>query len=370
MQSSSGTAVRVGAFAVIGVLLLLVLSISVTKVSFGAKSYQVVAKFRQATGLEPGSKVTLRGVPVGLVRSMEWEATNLRVKTVLDIESQIKIPRNAYAVVKSASILGGTVVNIDFDDAAALANQEYLAQGAELATQESRTIDDAIEQLTALGEDGSKLFRSMDEGSKEVVNKLNTMLDENRENIKATTKALADAGPKIDSVATKLDDITGKVQRGEGTIGKLFADTKLYDDVTKISTDVKDITDKVRSGEGTVGKLIFEDKIANEAEATFRKLGDASDNINSIVGENRESIREFVKSLGDVGPKLKSTIDNFEEVSRKINSGEGTLGKLVNDSAVFDEAKKAFGQVSESFEGAEEQGVVRSFFGLIFGALV
>lgn len=370
MQSSSAVAVRVGAFAVIAVLLLLFLSVSVTKVKFTKSDYQLVASFRQATGLEPGSKVTLRGVPVGLVSSLEWQPTELRVRTILDINREIKIPENAFATVKSASILGGTIVNIDFDDEAALADQRYLAQGANIAVRDSKTIDDAIEQLAALGEDGSKLFKTMDEGSKEVVGKLNTMLDENRDNIKTTTASFAEAGPKLNSLAGRLDELSAKVQAGEGTVGKLFQSDELYNKIDSIASDVKEVSSQVKSGEGTLGKLIYEDKIATEAESTFRKLGEASDNINSILGENRESIRKFAQSLGDLGPKIQNTVDNFEEISRKINTGDGTLGKLVNDGELFDEAKKAFSQVAESFEGSEEQGVVRSFFGLIFGALV
>jgi phospholipid/cholesterol/gamma-HCH transport system substrate-binding protein len=107
-----------------------------------------------------------------------------------------------------------------------------------------------------------------------------------------------------------------------------------------------------------------------EAKAIMADLQRAARQIEEAVAENREGFANLVATLSETGPRIEEAIRNFNEVSRKINEGNGTIGKLVNDPALYEDAKKAFNQVGESFESSEEQGVFRSFFGILFGALI
>ncbi|MDX2175855.1 MAG: MlaD family protein [Candidatus Sumerlaeia bacterium] len=368
MKSSSPIAVRVGIFMTLGLILLLGLSISVGNFTFAKKSYRMQAFFRETPGIEVGSRVTLRGVPIGQVNSMEWAPTRLRVRVELLIERDYQVPDNAFATVKSASLLGGTVVNIDFDESVAIAS--FLSDGSEIETRASISIDDAIAQVATFGEEGTKLFRSFSDGQESTFEKINEILDENRENIRRTTESFADVGPKVGQLADRLNELTASVQEGEGTMGALFKHRELYDNLLKVSEDAKEISGAIREGEGTLSKLVYDDAIATEAENAFAKLGDAATRVDDLVGRNSEDIDNFVKSLGDASPRIDRVIANLDEITTKINSGDGTLGKLVNDGSLFDDIKKAVNQVGESFESSEEQSVVRSFFSLMFGALV
>lgn len=70
------------------------------------------------------------------------------------------------------------------------------------------------------------------------------------------------------------------------------------------------------------------------------KLEQVADGIGKALGgENgQESLfSKLGKLVDDNGPKLTDTIANLRELTAKLNQGEGTLGKLVNDASLHDE---------------------------------
>ena len=47
---------------------------------------------------------------------------------------------------------------------------------------------------------------------------------------------------------------------------------------------------------------------------------------------------------------------------------EGTIAKLVNDPALYDEARKLFRSLGEAVEDAREQAPISAFSSVVFGA--
>jgi phospholipid/cholesterol/gamma-HCH transport system substrate-binding protein len=70
-----------------------------------------------------------------------------------------------------------------------------------------------------------------------------------------------------------------KVNRGEGSLGKLVNDDSLYLEARDASKNVKEIAAKINSGEGTIGKLVNDDKLYLEATATLKKTEKAMDGL-------------------------------------------------------------------------------------------
>ncbi|HQH12470.1 MAG TPA: hypothetical protein PLS31_08595, partial [Candidatus Sumerlaeota bacterium] len=60
----------------------------------------------------------------------------------------------------------------------------------------------------------------------------------------------------------------------------------------------------------------------------------------------------------------------INKISQKVNEGNGTLGKLVNDPSLFDNANTAVTQIKAQFEEAEEQSVVRTFLSIVLGPVM
>lgn len=119
--------------------------------------------------------------------------------------------------------------------------------------------------------------------------------------------------------------------------------------VSSVADDVKNITEKIRKGEGTLGKLVYDDALYNDAR--------------DVMGDIKMSIRE--RNLLE---NLENSADNLSQISEKINSGEGTLGKLVNDDTLYVEAKKMIKDVRMTVDDLRETSPIVTFSSIYFGA--
>lgn len=360
-NKSTALAVQVGIFVVVGTLILMIFSLRSTG-GFGRNdSYEIVAYFDDATGLADKADVSLSGVIVGEVESVEFDPKRRAVKATLQIDATTQLPKDSVAKVQQAALLGTSIVAITYGTAA-----DRVPAGGEIATESVPGLDELIASVSEASEEAKKLVASVQEGQSGLFGKLEAVVDENREDIRSFTQA----GPKLEKLADNLNEITENMKAGKGTMGRLYADEELYNDLKSFTSEAKQIAADVRETTGTLHRLIYDDALAMEAEEGFRKMGEAGDELKTILGDNREEIAQTIESLKDVGPKIDAALADFQDIGRKINEGEGTLGKLVNDPTLYDDAKRTINQVGESFEAGEEQGVIRSFIGVVFGALI
>jgi len=51
-------------------------------------------------------------------------------------------------------------------------------------------------------------------------------------------------------------------------------------------------------------------------------------------------VKSVTDELKDAAPRLNRTLANLEEITTKINQGEGTIGKLVTDEEVYESAQE------------------------------
>lgn len=72
-----------------------------------------------------------------------------------------------------------------------------------------------------------------------------------------------------------------------------------------------------------------------------------------ILSENRSDLRASVSNMKEMSASLK-------DVTEKINTGKGTLGKLVNEDQTQD-AKDLIKEVRDTVEDAREQAPITSF---------
>jgi phospholipid/cholesterol/gamma-HCH transport system substrate-binding protein len=119
--------------------------------------------------------------------------------------------------------------------------------------------------------------------------------------------------------------------------------------VSSVADDVKDITAKIRKGEGTLGKLVYDDTLYNDARDVVRDLKTAVEDRNML-------------------DNMESSMENLNQISEKINSGQGTLGLLVNDDTLYVEAKKMIKDIRMTVDDLRETSPIVTFSSIYFGA--
>ncbi|MEE9543538.1 MAG: hypothetical protein V3V95_07130, partial [Thermodesulfobacteriota bacterium] len=102
----------------------------------------------------------------------------------------------------------------------------------------------------------------------------------------------------------------------------------------------------------------------------LKGLSEASKSLNEIIAENRGGLKEGVESLKEASKKLETamekigeTVESIQSVAGKIDRGEGTIGKLVNESETADNLNKTLIGVNKYIERADALRLFVSYRG-------
>jgi phospholipid/cholesterol/gamma-HCH transport system substrate-binding protein len=83
---------------------------------------------------------------------------------------------------------------------------------------------------------------------------------------------------------------------------------------------------------------------------------------NNLKGESMiDALAELSDLIAENRPNIYKTIKNIKEITAKINEGQGTLGKLVNENKVYNGADDLIKELRETMEDAREQAPITSF---------
>ena len=115
MRATRAIELGTGMFVLLGfaALFFLVTQITNREIGFGDTGYRLTASFEQVGGLKPGAPVSMSGVTVGRVESIDYDFTSYQAKVVLRINgSYDRIPDDSDASIFTAGLLGGQYVGI------------------------------------------------------------------------------------------------------------------------------------------------------------------------------------------------------------------------------------------------------------------
>ncbi|MFM1747349.1 MAG: hypothetical protein RLZZ188_1015 [Verrucomicrobiota bacterium] len=317
MQNAQQTA-RVGLFFLLGMALIWVTfeTLSGGKI-LRDKGYQVVAGFDTLKELKEGDDVRMAGVKIGEVASTRLAGR--RAEALLRIDSHQLIKEDAAAVIITNGLIGTAYVSIDLGSEKAAA----LKPGAEIRTRKTPDINEVMAQIGDLGQKLEGALQGIsgafagDGRSPGLVQKLDQLVTDNRENLSRAT--------------ANLQLITDKVNRGEGTLGKLINDPRLHDELVAGVADLRGgatqaknflasaqgLLDEVKAGRGTLGTLVFDQK---------------------------------------AGEDLKASLSGLRSVSERLSRGEGTLGKLLGDETLLRDMRSLMRKADRALDGMGDSG--------------
>lgn len=311
--------VRVGLFFILGLALAWITfeSLSGGEI-FKKEGYRIIAPFANLKGLKTGDDVLMAGVKIGSVA--DTRLGNQRVEAVLSIDPKVKIPDDAIASVETSSLLGAQHLAVSFGK-----SPTALKEGSEIQTKNTPDMNEVISQLGSLGAkleqvaDGVSKALGGGEGGSSMFGKIDQLVSEN--------------GPKLTETISNLQDITAKIKSSEGTLGKLVNDPKLHDDLLAsvgeiklaatdartFMSDTKGIVAEVKAGKGALGVLLYDQATADN---------------------------------------LRLSVTNLKEVSAKLNSGQGTLGKLLSDDTLYKDVQSTVKKADRMIDGLGDQGPI------------
>jgi phospholipid/cholesterol/gamma-HCH transport system substrate-binding protein len=118
----------------------------------GPDGYEIVARFGRVDGLKRGSDVTLSGVKVGTVTSLDLDRMTYQAVVRMALSSGVKLPKDTFAKVLSESLLGGMVIALEPGG-----DKETIPAGGEIEnTQDAVPLSELIAKFVFGGTDQKK----------------------------------------------------------------------------------------------------------------------------------------------------------------------------------------------------------------------
>jgi phospholipid/cholesterol/gamma-HCH transport system substrate-binding protein len=226
--SKISTEAKVGILVLIGIILLLFMSFRVSRLE-RLKGEVYTALFPSVSGLVINANVEVAGVPVGRVEKIGLDGGMARVWMKI---GQAKIHADAEAAVKTHGVLGDKYVEIKQGSPDA----PLLPPGAEITNVRSAPdMDQVFTSLESAARGMADLGKSLHEavGGEEGQNRLQEIVVNLQEASAGLKEMVQDNKGKVNDIVANLDDITTKVKSGEGSLGKLVNDDKLYNEAEK-----------------------------------------------------------------------------------------------------------------------------------------
>lgn len=253
----------------------------------------VFAKYDNVSAILPSNPVFLDGYQVGIVADVRQNQETLRGYVVsINISSEIKLPKNTIAVIKS-DLTGGKSISLEYVDNETLS--DFLQDGDEI---EGRT--DGVLGTLIQKDDLSDYLQIVKDSILAITEGAGATSDFDLKKImKSFEETMANINAITGSVNTMLN-------AQSSALNQALNNTK---DLTAVATDK--IAMLTNSMDSMVNKINHPDGVL---DATTNRM-------NQLEGTLEE---------------LNTTVSTLNEVIVKLNEGQGTLGKLINEEEAYD----------------------------------
>lgn len=294
MAQKRSVEIRVGIFVIVCLALMAGLIWKFGKYEPLTKhTYEINVVFSTVGGIVNDAGVLYGGIGVGKVRSITLDQQGLlKVKVTLAIYDTVKIRKDAKFVINQSGLLGDRYVDIIPQGATA----EFLEPGATVEGSTSVDLSEAIHGVVDVLHQAAGTIQRVDKAIQRIDEtvlsrqslehidsslanidittsnaialtlSLRSIVDDNRgkvdetltkfsdvaDNLKLTSRSVDQVVKKVDQIVTvnqddiraatkklaesaeRLNDIFARLEKGEGTVGKLLVDPTLHDEIVQL----------------------------------------------------------------------------------------------------------------------------------------
>lgn len=270
--------VKIGMFAVAMILCAWGGIRFLSGVDIFSRNVDYYAVYDQVNGVQGASPVMMRGVKVGTVSEILFDpARSSQVVLRLTVRRQYPIPSDSEAKIVSSSLMGSKAIEIVLGESSV-----RLEKGDTIRSGYSRDMMDTA--LTELDFFKEKISRLTEELSRTLTG-ISTLVESNSSNIGELTAHL-------NSIAGNLDEVLSAEKSG------------------------------LRSAVAGISEF-------------SQTLGRNAGRVDTLMG----NLTRFSDNLAEAD--LKAAVGRLNDILDRIDSGEGTVGKLMNDAVLYENLQQA-----------------------------
>ena len=316
---------KVGLMTLVTVAALIYMVYVIGDFNFSEKGYDFTISFYAINGLSKGSTVSMSGVKIGKVTSIEIVDDQVYVHAHIS-KKQHHIRRKSTFTISQAGLMGEKYVEImptrDY-------TSPYVADGEIIAGTDPVRMDELIEQGSVLLQRLQELTASAKDiiGDPDLKEDTRTMFRNARnasDNVNEITVSLRNRSDHIiENLDKILNNVSGEIEKNRQDIKKIVENfrkiSNSIEDITGGSkNNLKDIIANIKSStdklDSMIAKLSENDKMTNDIKETMNSLKDASDNAKEITKEVKEIIVDK-----DVRKKINTTLDDAHKLAKAVD---------------------------------------------------
>jgi phospholipid/cholesterol/gamma-HCH transport system substrate-binding protein len=279
----------VGLFVILGIVSGLATLFTLTDPAMFRGRYVVTALVDNAAGIRKGDPVILRGVNIGRVQGFEIARENVRVR--LEILGEYTIPSDSTVELRQDSIMGTTVANVlpgasatPLKDGQTLpgTTPEGLFKAMESLKERAKGVLDQANALLSK-ETVDDVHQSTGE-MKKLLEELRAVTSEQRVELKALSKSLRRSAEGVEGIANG-EELKRSVKRIDNLTARLDETSA---SLSRSSTSIETVIGRLERGEGTLGKLSKDDEL-------YKNLNQTVANMNKLVEDIRQQPKKYLK---------------------------------------------------------------------------
>jgi phospholipid/cholesterol/gamma-HCH transport system substrate-binding protein len=278
---------KVGVLAAVAITVLIVGYSFLKGNDVFSRENEFYAIYPRVDGLTVSKPVLVNGYQIGRVSDLTLQADG-RILVQFKVNPEYGIPKNTIAKLESTDLLGGKAIDFELGNGSDMA-----ADGDTLNANVKKDLMDQVEPVQKKAE---QIISRMDSVLTSVNSTLSPEFQRNFDRSFA-------------SIARTLETLEKTTQTVDGLV------TKQSSKISVIITNLESISTNLKNNSSTITKIVNNfDKISDDvAKANFA-----------------QTITEANKAVADL-----------QVVINKVNSGNGTLGQLINDERMYNNLNNA-----------------------------
>lgn len=287
----------VGLFVILGTLVTVYLLLTLTDAAMFRGRYIVSSIVKDASGVRKGDPVQMRGVGIGRVQ--KFEISNEGVKVYLEVEGEYStIPTDSRVELVSAGLLGGMVARVIPGTGPQMAHNGTELVGAvppsiqdqadDIATQGKKTLTRVQELLSdPMIADTHSSVKELDQ----LLKRLSSIAAEQQKELKSLTASMRTAADNV-SKATSRDEIDRAMKR----LDTLSASAERTANTVESSTKALDaVLGRIQRGEGTLGKLSTDEVLYTNLNKTLESVNATSLEMKNLLVDLKANPKKYLK---------------------------------------------------------------------------
>lgn len=293
--------VLVGISVILSILLVVFGTIWLQGLELGAEPRIIKARFEEVGLLVKGNHVKQRGVEIGRIESIELEPSGAGVIVTMSVDPEVRLPEDPVVVLAPESMFGAWMAQIF--PRATYAQYKY-AESPDPSVLPGFSLPD-ISRLTAVAD--------------EIASNMKELTD--RFAIAFTDQTAANVAKAIENIENVSGELTSLIERQQANADEVAANLQTT------SQSLGEAAETARRAfaqlELAVGGGKLSGIVANVQRAT------------SQADTLAAQLLETAKQLRSTAITADSALRAVGQIAGSIDRGEGSLGKLVKDTALY-----------------------------------